>query len=92
MPRMHTALLVVLILSGVLVVGGVVLVAVASQTPTTFGWFAYQPMSDSLFVPGGFVVLTQPAVVGAVVTGAGVVGLSAATGFMFGRRVRAGDR
>lgn len=90
MPRMHTALLVVLILSGVLVAGGVVLVAVSSQTPASFGWFAYQPMSDSLFVPGGFVVLTQPAIVGVVVTGVGVVGLSAATGFMVGRRVRAG--
>jgi heme/copper-type cytochrome/quinol oxidase subunit 1 len=87
---MHTALLVVLILSGVLVVGGVVLVAVSSQTPASFGWFAYQPMSGSLFAPGGFVVLTQPAIVGAFVAGVGVVGLSAATGFMVGRRVRAG--
>ena len=83
---------VALILSSVLVAGGVWLVAVSSQTPTTFGWFASQPMSDSLFVPGGFVVLTQPAIVGVVVTGVGIVGLSAATGFVFGRRVRAGER
>ena len=66
MQRMHAALLVALILSGVLVVGGAVLVAVSSQTTVSFGWFAYQPMFDSVFVPGGFVLaLSQPAVVGA---------------------------
>jgi hypothetical protein len=88
---MHPSLLVVLTLSGVLVAGGAVLVAVSSQPTVSFGWFAYQPMSDSLFVPGGFVVLTQPAIVGAVFAVVGLIGLGAATGFALGRHSRADE-
>ena len=91
MQRLHPALLVTLILSGVLVASGAVLAAVSSQPTVSFGWFAYQPMSDSLFVPGGFVVLTQPAIVGAVVTVVGLIGLGAAMGFALGRRSRADE-
>lgn len=91
MQRTRPALLVALILSSVLVSGGAVLLAVSSQATVSIGWFAYQPMSDSLFAPGGLVVLTQPAIVGAVVTVVGLIGLGAATGFALGRRVRADD-
>ena len=91
MQRIHPALLVALTLSGVLIAGGTVLFAVSSQMPVSFGWAAYAPLSDSLFVPGGFVVLTQPAIVGAVAAVAGLISLGAAAGFAFGRRGRAGE-
>ncbi|MFD4421914.1 hypothetical protein ACFWN7_10475 [Agromyces sp. NPDC058484] len=91
MQRMSGTVLVALILSGVLVVGGALLVVVSSQAPASFGWFAYQPLPDSVFVPGSFVVLAQTAVVGAAVTGGGLIGLGGVVGFALGRRSRVAE-
>ncbi|MCD2444351.1 hypothetical protein LQ757_18885 [Agromyces sp. SYSU K20354] len=91
MQRMSGALLVALILLGVLVLCGALLVVVSSQASVSFGWFAYQPLSDSVFVPGSFVVLTQPAVVGAAVTVVGLIGLGAVAGYALGRRGRVAE-
>lgn len=88
MQRFPAALLVALILSGVLIVGGVLLIVGSSQASLSVGWFAYQPLSDSVLIPGGFVVLTQPAVVGAAVTAVGLIGSAGAVGFALGRRGR----
>lgn len=50
-----------------------------------------QPISDSLFVPGEFVALTQPAIVGTVAAVVSLVGLRTAIGFALGRRGRADE-
>jgi len=77
MQRMPARLLVALIFSGLLVVGGALLIFATPQASASFGWFAYQPLSDSVFIPGGFTVLTQP-----------VIGLGGVVGFALGRRSR----
>lgn len=86
MRPIHPALLATLIVSGVLVAGGAALVIVATRQPVSFGWFAYQPLSGSVFSPDGIIVLTRLGVLGIVVTAVGLMGVSAAIGFMFGRR------
>ena len=60
----------------------------APQASASLGRFAYQPLGDSVFAPGGFVVLTQPAVVGAAVAVVGLIGLAGVVGFVLGRRGR----
>ena len=90
MRRVHPAVIVTLVISSVLViVGAVVVVAVSNSTPTTVGWFAYQPMAGSLLLPDG-VLLTGPAIAGAVGVVLGLVGLAGVAGFALGRRRSAG--
>lgn len=85
MQRMPALLLVAFILSGVLVVTGALVILVA---PHASAWFAYQPLSDSIFIPGGFIVLTQQVIMGGVLAIVGLIGLGGAVGFALGRRGR----
>ncbi|UOQ91091.1 hypothetical protein MUN74_09440 [Agromyces endophyticus] len=89
MRRVHPAVIVTLVISSVLVIVGAVVVAVSNSTPTTVGWFAYQPMAGSLLLPDG-VLLTGPAIAGAVGVVLGLVGLAGVAGFALGRRRSAG--
>jgi len=89
MRRVHHAVIVTLVISSVLVIVGAVVVAVSNSTPTTVGWFAYQPMAGSLLLPDG-VLLTGPAIAGAVGVVLGLVGLAGVAGFALGRRRSAG--
>lgn len=78
--------------AGVIVATGAVMIAVGLFTPmgaASFGWFAYQPLADATFVPGGTaVILSRVAVVGWIVFAAGLVTLAFLAGRVAGRRSR----
>lgn len=87
MRRMSVGLATVAIISGLLVVGGVIVFVAASPAATaSFGWFAYQPIADATFYPGSLVVLTPLTAAGAGISVAGLVGLGVVAGFLLGRR------
>ncbi|WP_139415584.1 hypothetical protein [Agromyces laixinhei] len=88
MRRIHPALLATLIVSVVLAVGGVAVIGVSTRPPVSEGWFAYQPMSDSVFSPTGVIMLTQTGLIGVAVATIGLIGVSATIGFAIGRRRR----
>jgi len=55
-------------------------------TPTSFGWFAYAPLSDTAYVPP----FVQPqTVAGLAVIALGLVLVAGWVGFVIGRRDRA---
>lgn len=91
MQRSHPVAFIALIVSGMFVIGGAVLLLVSNQAPASFGWFAYQPMTNSLFMPGSLVVLTPSALMGAAVAVLGLLGLTAVSGYLLGRRARGED-
>jgi len=74
------------IISGLLVLVGVILFVAASPTGTaSFGWFAYQPIAGAAFFPGSLVVLTPLTAAGAAICVAGLVGLGVIAGYLLGR-------
>ena len=90
MRRMSVGLAIAAIISGLLVIGGVILFVVASPRGTaSFGWFAYQPIAGAAFFPGSLVVLTPLTAAGAAICVAGLVGLGVIAGFLLGRRYSA---
>ena len=77
--------------AGILILAGLITVAVGLSTPVGFGWFAYQPLADATFMPGGNgVVVSRTTVVGSVVFVAGLVGLAFLAGVRMGRRTPEG--
>jgi heme/copper-type cytochrome/quinol oxidase subunit 1 len=76
--------------AGLVAVAGAVVIVIGMFTPmgtASFGWFAYQPLADATFVPGGSaVVLSRTAVVGWIVFAAGLVTLAFLAGRTAGRR------
>ncbi|MEV0891612.1 hypothetical protein [Promicromonospora sp. NPDC050262] len=71
----------------VLVVLGLALLGAAAwvgSRPASFGWFAYAPLSDTTYVPGG---TSSPGTV-ALLSSAGTLLLGGAAGFAVGRRSR----
>lgn len=67
-------------------VGAVVLIF-GLLTPVTFGWFAYQPLADATFVPGGGgVFLSRTTIVGLAVLMTGLLSVA----FLAGRRAAQG--
>lgn len=71
--------------AGALTLVGLAVTVIAVNTPLTgaFGWFAYQPLADEVFMPMGGIVLTPTAVLGIAVTVSGLLALS----FLLGRHV-----
>ncbi|MFI2362450.1 hypothetical protein [Promicromonospora sp. NPDC019610] len=70
-----------------LVVVGLALLGTAAwvgNRPAPTGWFAYAPLSDTTYVPGG---VSSPRTV-AVLSAAGTLLLGGAAGFAVGRRSR----
>ena len=72
-----------------LLVGGVALIAaggaIIAFAPTSqFGWFAYVPLSESVFTPG--VVLETAHLWGAALGAVGLIACSWAGGYLAGRR------
>lgn len=76
-----------------MVVGGVAAVAGAAilaralllipvSPSASFGWFAYAPLSDAVFVPSGVIALPTWALAGVGLLVAGVVAIS----YMIGKR------
>lgn len=70
-----------------LVVVGLALLAAAAwfaSRPTSAGWFAYAPLSDTTFVPVG----AYPPGLSALLAAAGALLVGIASGFVLGRRGR----
>lgn len=75
------------VIAGAVAVAGGIVAAVGLLTPVTFGWFAYQPLANAAFAPGGSGVFLSPTtIVGSVILTLGLIALA----FLGG--VRAGSR
>jgi heme/copper-type cytochrome/quinol oxidase subunit 1 len=78
-PRGAAVVLVALVVLGV----GLLLAALwVASRPTSFGWFAYAPVSGTTFVPVG----AYPPGAAALLAGAGALLVGGAVGFVLGRR------
>jgi heme/copper-type cytochrome/quinol oxidase subunit 1 len=63
--------------AGFLALTGVVVLIVGVLTPATYGWFAYQPLADASFTPGGSgVVLSRLTIIGSIVLTMGLIALA----------------
>lgn len=70
-------------IAGVVVGIGAVVLIIGLLTPVAFGWFAYQPLADATFVPGGGgVFLSRTTIIGFVVLTVGLLAIA----FLAGRR------
>ena len=78
------------VLGAVAAVIGVVLLLVPGEQ-ASFGWFAYQPLSNTTFIPSGE-LLTPLRQIGIALLAVGVASLSFGAGWMFGRRHGAGQQ
>lgn len=76
------------VVAGVLVLTGVVTVIIGLSSPVSFGWFAYQPLADAVFVPGGGVFVSGMTIVGFAVLTVGLVALAFIGGWRLARRPR----
>ncbi len=84
MARRRTGLLIGWIVAAVLVTAGAIVTVVGLMTPVSYGWFAYQPLADATFAPGGEGVwLARATVVGLVLLALGLIALA----FLIGQRV-----
>jgi heme/copper-type cytochrome/quinol oxidase subunit 1 len=65
---------------------GAVMLIIGLLTPVTFGWFAYQPLADTTFVPGGGgVFLSRTTIVGTVVLTIGLLAVAFLAGWRAAR-------
>jgi len=79
------------IISGVLLLGGVIMFFAVRPTGTApFGWFAYQPLAGAALFPGSLIVVTPLMVAAAIIGTVGLVGIGAIAGYVLGRRQPAG--
>jgi heme/copper-type cytochrome/quinol oxidase subunit 1 len=72
--------------AGIVIAAGAVVLIVGLLTPVTFGWFAYQPLADAMFVPGTGVFLSRITIIGWVILTIGLLGVA----FLAGRRTARG--
>lgn len=81
--------------SAVAIAGGIValigMIALLIPAPAaSFGWFAYQPMSRSIFLPS-LSVLSPTTLWGALALGLGLIVVAFSAGVLIGRRARIVD-
>ncbi|HYH76570.1 MAG TPA: hypothetical protein VD841_03590 [Arthrobacter sp.] len=57
-----------------------------SNATTSFGWFAYAPLSDQLFTGAGTALVSQGTQIGLAVAVAGLLVLAFWAGYRFGRQ------
>ncbi|MDZ8173222.1 hypothetical protein [Microbacterium xanthum] len=77
------------IISGVLLVGGLLMFFLTRPTGTApFGWFAYQPLAEAAFFPGSLIMLTPLMVAAATISIVGLMGVGTVAGYLLGRRHR----
>lgn len=78
--------------AGVIVAAGAIMIGIGLLTPmgtASFGWFAYQPLADAAFVPGGSaVVISRITVAGWIIFAVGLVVVAFLAGRIAGRRSR----
>jgi hypothetical protein len=56
-------------------------------TPVTYGWFAYQPLAEATFTPGGTdVVLSRVTIIGSLVLTMGLLTLAFLAGWRAGAK------
>ncbi|MCJ0700126.1 hypothetical protein SOM11_08355 [Frigoribacterium sp. CFBP9039] len=65
---------------------GVVVLAIASAQPMSFGWFAYAPLSDTTFTAEGVHLFSTASLVGAVIVIVSLLVLAAWLGYRQGVR------
>ena len=85
-PARRVSAVVVPLLGLVAVIVGVI-VAWTNQS-TNFGWFAYAPLSDTVFVGNGGAMVSQGTQLGLAVTVVGLLVLAFRAGLAIGRRSR----
>lgn len=77
-------IIVVTLVSGVLLLAGILLAILTPVTIASFGWFAYAPLSAATFVPG---LGMQPGfVIGLVLGALGLLGIGFGLGWLFAVR------
>ncbi|MFG6401203.1 hypothetical protein [Microbacterium sp. P04] len=75
------------VIAGALLVAGAVTIIVGGMTPVSFGWFAYQPLSNTTYAMGGDAfVLSRTTAAGVAVFTLGLLVLSFLAGRRLGRR------
>jgi heme/copper-type cytochrome/quinol oxidase subunit 1 len=73
--------------AGLLVLAGAVAIVIGASTPASFGWFAYQPLADVAFTPGGdFVFVSRVTIFGFVALSLGLITLAFVGGWRLARR------
>jgi heme/copper-type cytochrome/quinol oxidase subunit 1 len=80
MRRLVTTVLVPLLAAAVMAAG---LVAIVASTPqsASFGWFAYAPLSATVFSPTGAIVIGWGSIAGAAAVALGLAALAFWAGF-----------
>lgn len=82
------------VVSAVALVAGFALILVGIATPVTvasFGWYAYQPLANTAFVPGiGGMAIGPVTAIGFTLFTVGMVGVAFLTGIRVGARHRLG--
>jgi len=63
------------------VIAGVVAIVIAAPQSASFGWFAYAPLSGTVFNPDGAMVVSWGAIAGAAAVALGLAGLAFWAGF-----------
>jgi heme/copper-type cytochrome/quinol oxidase subunit 1 len=80
-----------LLASGILallgIIAGVATLIYSLSRPTTFGWFAYAPLSEETFLPG-MAILSNTQVTGLALLAAGLLCAAFWAGLRVGRRSR----
>ncbi len=87
--KKHSAM--ILTIAGIAAVAGAIILTLALMTlpssAASFGWFAYAPLSDAVFVPSGVIAIPMWGLGGLGLLVGGVIAIS----YLFGRR-SANDR
>ncbi|HEY9306540.1 MAG TPA: hypothetical protein VIP82_01920 [Microbacterium sp.] len=73
--------------AGVLLLAGAVAIVIGASTPASFGWFAYQPLADVAYAPGGdFVFVSRVTIFGFVALSLGLITLAFVGGWRLAQR------
>ncbi|MEV5069171.1 hypothetical protein MRBLMI12_000734 [Microbacterium sp. LMI12-1-1.1] len=73
--------------AGVLLLAGAVTIVIGASTPASFGWFAYQPLADAAFAPGGdYVFVSRVTIFGFAALSLGLITLAFVGGWRLAKR------
>lgn len=85
--RSGRAFIVAIVGSALVSLVGLIMLASSLLAPvSSFGWFAYSPLSGRVFPSPEIYIVSQLTVVGAIAMGIGLIGLSLVVGYLLGRR------